>query len=208
MNSLFFKDLESFANYLPENTVICRNGDLKNAGEKFWTEITERFEERKFDQLKPILEPNEIFLRVDEVLSNLKLFKQIAFADIDRCKPLNSSALPPLNANRTNTDPFSLLKSFLLDNPTHRVLFCAETNGRQESLLETLNEINIKPVLINHWDQFATSQEKLAITIANIDQGLWLPEHGLAIISESLLFSTKVAQRRRRNKKTNTDLLP
>ncbi|MDG0997848.1 MAG: transcription-repair coupling factor [Gammaproteobacteria bacterium] len=205
--SLFFKKLESFANYLPENTVICRTGDLKNAGEKFWNEITERFEERRFDQTKPVLEPNEVFLRVDEVLSNLKLFKQIAFADVDGCKPLNSPALPPLNANRTITDPFTLLKSFFLDNTTHRVLFCAETKGRQESLLETLNEIDLKPVLIDHWDQFVASQEKLAITVANIDQGLWLPEHDLAIVTESLLFSTKVAQRRRRSKKTNTDLI-
>jgi len=62
-------------------------------------------------------------------------------------------------------------------------------------------------VLVDHWDQFVASQEKLAITVANIDQGLWLPEHDLAIVTESLLFSTKVAQRRRRSKKTNTDLI-
>ena len=58
-------------------------------------------------------------------------------------------------------------------------------------------------VVLSHWDQFVASQEKLAITVANIDQGLWLPEHDLAIVTESLLFSTKVAQRRRRSKKTN-----
>lgn len=205
--SLFFEELESFSSYLPQNTVICRTGDLKIAGEKFWDEITERFEDRKFDQIKPILEPDEVFLRVSDVLHNLKLFKQITFADINGCNPLNSSALPPLNADRAIADPFALLKSFLLDNTTHRILFCAETNGRRESLLETLNEIDIKPALVNHWDQFVTSKEKLAITTANIDQGLWLPKYGLAVISESLLFSTKVAQRRRRTNKTNTDLI-
>jgi len=205
--SLFFAELESFSDYLPKNTVVCRAGDLKNTGEKFWNEITARFEERRYDQIKPILEPSEVFLKVDEILNYLKPFRQVAFADIADCKSLKSLALPPLNADRTLSDPFALLKSFLLDNSAHRILFCAETNGRRESLLEMLHEINIKPVPVEHWDQFVNSKEILGITIANIDQGLWLPEHRLALVSESLLFSTKVAQRRRRNKKGNTDLI-
>ena len=79
-----------------------------------------------------------------------------------------------------------------------RVLFCAESAGRREVLLELLARLKLRPAEVGGWNEFVNGTARLAITIAPLDEGLLLDE--LALIPESPLFGQRIMQRRRRDK--------
>jgi transcription-repair coupling factor (superfamily II helicase) len=89
-----------------------------------------------------------------------------------------------------------------------RVLFCAESAGRRETLMELLGRIRIRPTIVDDWNHFLQSTESIAITVAPIEQGLYQQTPQIALISESQLFGERVQQQRRRKQtQDNADLI-
>ena len=206
--SLFFEDLETVFDYLPPSATLCRIGRLKDAGDSFWHDIEARYEDRQFDRQRPLLKPEEIFLPIDELLREFKRFKQIEFRQDPSAYSLGSAPPPPLASDNTLKMPFAALLQFLAENPQQRLLFCAETAGRRETLIEVLKQIDLRPRQFDHWLEFIDADEALGITVAPLDHGLWLQDEQLLLVSESELFGNKVAQRRRRRAtQSNTDLI-
>ena len=78
------------------------------------------------------------------------------------------------------------------------MLFTAESAGRREVLLELLARLKLRPQEVEGWGGFLASEERLAIAIAPLDEGLLLDE--VATVAESPLFGQRVMQRRRREK--------
>ena len=54
------------------------------------------------------------------------------------------------------------------------MLFTAESAGRREVLLELLERLKLRPKTVDSWPEFVASKERLAITIAPLDEGLLL----------------------------------
>lgn len=206
--ALFYQKLDSLFEFLPTNTTYCKIADLKPAGDSFWRDIQRRHEDKQVDRFRPILPPDEIFLHIDTVLSELKRFRQISFKDSKSASSLQSVLLPELSSDAKLKKPFSAVQAFMQENPEQRFLFCAESAGRRETLLEVLKQIDIKPKQFEHWQDFVDATESPGIVVAPLDQGLWLPEHKLVLITEAQLFGNRIAQRRRRNKhQSNTDFI-
>lgn len=206
--ALFFDELNSLFDFLPESTICCRIGDIKQSGDNFWKDIESRYEDRQIDRYRPILTPGEIFLPIDSVLSRLKQFRQISFKDSRSAFDLQSTALPDLGSDSKLRKPFSAVRQFIADNGDQRVLFCAESAGRRETLLEILKQVDINPVSFEHWQEFVDARQAIGITIAPLDQGMWLPQQNLILITEAQLFGNRIAQRRRRSKsQSNTDFI-
>jgi transcription-repair coupling factor (superfamily II helicase) len=81
-----------------------------------------------------------------------------------------------------------------------RVLFCAETLGRRESLLNLLADINIIPTLVTSWHHFLESDMKVGLSVADLDNGMILNDPAISILTESQLFGQQVMQRRLRSR--------
>lgn len=206
--ALFFEQLDSLFDFLPQNTTYCKIGDLDTAGQTFWRDIERRFEDRQVDSFRPILPPADIFLRIDSVLGKLKQFRQISLKPGGSSASLQSLALPELNSDAKLKKPFSNVERFIAENPDVRLLFCAESAGRRETLLEVLKQIGLKPTQFAHLLDFIESSAALGIVVAPLDQGLWLGDIDLMLITEAQLFGNRIAQRRRRNKnQSNTDFI-
>ena len=58
----------------------------------------------------------------------------------------------------------------------------------------------MKPIPIEHVNDFFQTEINLGITVAPLDQGMWLEKERVALVTETQLFDDKVAQRRRRDK--------
>ena len=65
--------------FCPMNATICKAGDLRQAGEKFWADVSNRYEDRRFDRYRPILAPEQVFIPVNELFSRLKSYRQVEF---------------------------------------------------------------------------------------------------------------------------------
>ncbi|MCY4264470.1 MAG: transcription-repair coupling factor, partial [Gammaproteobacteria bacterium] len=65
---LFFEELSTLLDFLPESTIICRAGDLKVAGDIFWSDIQKRYQDRYTESHRPVLQPEQVFVPIDDVL--------------------------------------------------------------------------------------------------------------------------------------------
>lgn len=205
--ALFFPELDSLFDFLPANTTLIKIGDIAKAGTEFWSDIENRYIDRQIDRFRPILKPAEIFIPVAKILTQLKGFRQIEFKNHSQAHSLETSPLPDFGSSTQSLEPFHAVKQFI-DQQQPKVLFCAESAGRRETLLELLKQTKINAVVCDDWQSFLTSSEKCQITVAPLDQGLWLPHQNFVAISEAQLFGNRVAQRRRRKRTTtNTEFI-
>ena len=204
---LFFEQCASLLDYLPDNCQIFTSGEIESSARHFWDDIKDRYEEYGVDPERPLLPPAEVFLPVEQLFGELKNYQQCALLNGTNnkvTKQFDFQPLPNLTIESKATEPLSALQAFLMEQKlaetNQRVLFCAESAGRKETLLELLSRIHIQPVTVKSWQQFAAGQESLAITIYPLDRGLSLSKPGLCVISEADLFGQQVLQKRRRSK--------
>lgn len=201
---LFFDQCDHLFSYLPDNTQIYTLGDIHQATENFLHELKNRYESRKINPERPLLAPNEIYLTQDELFTHLKAYPRIHISsqtEANKAGHYNfASQLPPmLPVQAQSATPLASLKTFI-EEFDGRIIFCAESAGRRETLLELLKRIQVSPSEVGSWDKFIHGDANLAITIADIDQGLITHDPAIALISESQLFGQKVQQIRRRKR--------
>jgi len=199
---LFFEQTATLFDYLPGDTQVFSLPGIEQAAEQFWGDVRNRFDERRVDPERPLLPPAELFLPVEDCFARLKSWPRVIADQQDVPTGVGrerfaARVLPDLAIQAKAGEPLAALRRFLEEYPG-RVLFCAESAGRREALLELLARLKLKPREVDGWPGFVATGECLAITIAPLDEGLLLDE--LALIPESPLFGHRVMQRRRRDK--------
>lgn len=201
---LFFDETDTLFDYLPEDTQVFSLPGIEQAAEQFWNDVRNRYEERRVDPERPLLPPADLFLPVEDCFARLKRWPRVVASRDDVETGIGrerfpARALPQLAIEAKANEPLGALRRFLDEFPG-RVLFTAESAGRREVLLELLARLKLHPQALDGWPAFVDSDERLAIAIAPLDEGLLLDQPGLALIAESPLFGQRVMQRRRREK--------
>jgi len=203
---LFFGDHQcaSLFDYLPEGSQAFLQGDIQQPLESFWREVNNRYESRRGDLTRPVLQPRQILLDIAAFNAALKAMPRAIFS----AEPLPeaegnhnfASEIPPtLPVDGKSEQPLAALESYLMEH-AGRVLFCAESGGRRQALLELLAGIRLKPAPFSSWNEFLHSDETFGITVAPLDQGLKLEQPAVELIAEPQLFGERVLQQRRRRK--------
>ncbi|TGD73588.1 transcription-repair coupling factor [Mangrovimicrobium sediminis] len=190
---LFFEACDTLFDYLPAGAAVITCGDHHAAAEHFWVEVGRRHEEYGIDPRRPLLPPARCFTPVEELYQRLKAFavlelRQREDAPVHRA----SGALP--------TPSLSGVAGLAAFTEEHRgpVLLCAESAGRRELLLESLQEHGLEPVPASSWQAFLDGGAAFGIATAPLDRGLYFGAEQPALVCESQLFGNRVAQRRRR----------
>jgi len=199
---LFYEETATLFDYLPEDSQVFSLPGIEQAAEQFWNDVRNRYEERRVDPERPLLPPAELFMPVEDCFARLKLWPRVVASQQDVEPGIGrerfpAQPLPELAIESKASEPLGKLRQFL-DGFPGRVLFTAESAGRREVLLELLARLKLRPQEVEGWDGFLASEERLAIAIAPLDEGLLLNE--VALVAESPLFGQRVMQRRRREK--------
>lgn len=201
---LFFEQHATLFDYLPNKTLVALAAESQKQLEHFWLELSGRYEERRHDSYLPILPPDKLFLRQNELFAAINNFARLTLNSHTE-EPKSGVSIfeftppPSLPIDSRSDKPLTALNTYLI-NTKQRVLLCAESAGRRESLLALLHKANLNPTIINSWPEFLYNNATFALTIAPLEQGLSLPQ--LSVIAESQLFGQRVLQRRRRKATT------
>ncbi|MCW8886756.1 MAG: DEAD/DEAH box helicase, partial [Motiliproteus sp.] len=208
---LFFQETCSLQDYLPEQTQLFTDKGTEDACQEFWLEISSRYESRAYDIERPILPPHQAFHEVNSVFAQLKQtprteLNQVRDQNTRHSVPLQNPPELPVNAKAAN--PLQAVQE-LIENHQGRLLFCAESAGRREALLELLERIDVQPVSVPDWQQFCETNHSVCITVSPIEEGLSAPQQNFELITESQLFGQRVLQQRRRqsSEQDNSDLI-
>ncbi|MGH8280824.1 MAG: CarD family transcriptional regulator, partial [Gammaproteobacteria bacterium] len=206
---LFFEQTAGFFDYLPSNAIIATLEDTTGALQQAWTQIAERYEQRRHDLERPLLRPEELWLSPDEVQAALLARPRIQLQSFESPEPgavnFNTAAPPPLRVESRAEEPVAKLLTFLGEFPG-RMLFAAESTGRREYLLELLARRDLNPASVDGWPTFLAGDARIALCVAPLERGLLLPEAGVALIAEEQLFGQRARQtsRRLRNRDPET----
>ncbi|MFZ1828661.1 MAG: transcription-repair coupling factor [Candidatus Competibacteraceae bacterium] len=196
---LFFEPVATLFDHLPESTLAIRLDGVAAAMAAFQEQIMERYEQHRYDAERPLLPPPVLFLEATQVEQALARYPRVELYEAGD-GGINYPTQPPpaLPFQPRHERPAEALEQFLVEFPG-RVLITAESAGRREVLLDTLRGYGLRPVICSGWAEFLAREDVLlALTIAPLEQGLWLTEPPLAIIAESQLYGERVRQVRRR----------
>ncbi len=196
---LFFDSTATLLDYLPTEAVVVTDPGLDGAARAFWSEVGNRYEQRRGDIERPLLPPSRLFQPVEELFASLKPLQQVQLeSDGDSGNRFATETPPALAIDARADDPVAALRRFA---DKRRVLICAESAGRRETLRELLGSHRLPPDAAAGWQAFVDDgKQELAITVAPLERGLLLPEAGIALVTEAQLFGQRVLQSRRRKR--------
>ncbi len=205
---IFFEQTASIFDFIGAEAGLALHGEVDEALNRFWTDTRERHRFLQHDPERPILPPEEIFLKVEEFFGLTHPHPVLAVRGsepVDYARPL-----PDVSVERGAQEPLARLAAHLKSTP-HRVLLLAESEGRRESLLELLRDNKIDPPSVKDLAEFeADTSEKFAITAAPLAAGFFWhePDEGRAIqlFTETELFATTPTTRRRRKQEQVSDV--
>ncbi|HSG88841.1 MAG TPA: transcription-repair coupling factor [Pseudomonadales bacterium] len=210
---LFFDELSTLPDYLPDDTCAVLCGDPGVDARAFRDEVAERYENLRHDVERPILPPDSLFLDVDELFQGLGRFAQVRLRDAEAGTARASTftfdlgAVPAVEYDVRSDTPAHALTDWLggrLEaSAPARTLFCAESPGRREVLLETLQHAGLQPHIVEGFDDFLTSKHALGLCIAPLEAGFVLGDPDLALVPEAVLLGERVRQQRRRGRTTD-----
>ncbi|ECN9847747.1 transcription-repair coupling factor, partial [Salmonella enterica subsp. enterica serovar Heidelberg] len=208
---LFFSEpLPPLFSYFPANTLVVNTGSLETSAERFQADTLARFENRGVDPMRPLLPPEALWLRVDELFSELKRWPRLQLkTDHLPEKAANTNLgfqkLPDLAIQAQQKAPLDALRKFL-ESFSGPVIFSVESEGRREALGELLARIKIAPKRILRLDEAQDAGRYLMIGAA--EHGFIDTQRNLALICESDLLGERVARRRLDSRRTiNPDTL-
>ncbi|MDE2397238.1 MAG: DEAD/DEAH box helicase, partial [Burkholderiales bacterium] len=207
---LFFEQTATVFDYFGAGAMVALHGEVDAALERFWADTRERHRFLQHDRERPLLAPEELYLRPEDFFGLTHPHSTLAIRGseaLDWARPL-----PDVAVDRGATEPLAALEKHL-DTTAQRVLLVAESEGRRESLLELLRDHHIDVPSVATLAEFQAGDERVAITAAPLAEGfLWHePDAGVSIefVTETELFaSTPQARRRKKQEQvSNVDAL-
>ncbi len=206
---LFHAQVATLFDYLPEQTLLYTSEGLGEAVDGFWAECSARYENLRHNIERPLLAPQEVFLRIDELHAQLGHYPRTDLYHFEQPQAVGTTnyacdAPPPLQINARSEHPAAALRQFV-QQFAGRILFAAESPGRRESLLNLLRDSDIHPTPLEDWQGFLSGDARLAITVAPLEKGLLISDPPLAVVSETQLYGDQVVMQRRRRRARGRD---
>ncbi|HEY4318105.1 MAG TPA: transcription-repair coupling factor [Herbaspirillum sp.] len=186
---LFFEETATLFEYLPADATFALVGDIDQTIARFWADTRSRYAFLKSDRERPLLAPEKLFLGSEDFFGAIKPFGRLAVQQ-DAAPSALSAPLPNLAVNRRMDDPVANLRAYLLKGD-QRVMICAESNGRRETLQQYFNEYQIALTAVEGFADFQSSSARLTLGVAPLQAGFeWLAddEH-LVFITETELYA-------------------
>lgn len=186
---LFFEQTNTLFDYLPADTTFALIGDIEAAIKRFWDDTQSRYRFLKSDRERPILAPEQIFLSDENFFTLAKPYGRWIIQNENVASEL-SAPLPNIAVNRRADDPLVNLRAYLLQTDK-RVMICAESNGRRETLQQYFNEYDLPLAPTEGFADFSSASAKLMLGVAPMHAGFELGNAlgGLAFITETELYA-------------------
>ncbi|WP_456406324.1 transcription-repair coupling factor, partial [Thiolapillus sp.] len=205
---LFYAETATLFDYLQDDVLMIQAADTQQDAAHFYEQVVERHEQRRHDIERPLLPPAKLYLNGDELVHRLKPYAGISWrtGSVDERRKgfarhynFNTQPLPALAIQAKAARPAGQLQDFLKKRQS-RILFTAESAGRREHLLQTLQDFQLRPTVVENLQEFLHKELRLAITVTPLEEGLDLTDLDLTIIPEALLLGERVRQARKRRK--------
>ena len=221
---LFFDETATIFDYFVRTDKVDRYsdicvgyvGDIETSITQFWKDTEQRYAFLKHDLERPVLKPQDLFISLEQFYTIAKSYPRFALqaqTALGQTTEPVFSALPDVAIYRRDADPLKRFRQLVSQNEW-RVLICAESAGRLESIRQLIEESNLgsdgnavfalHPQSVSTIADFVKGHERFGCCVSPLFNGfVWQPQQ-LLIITEAELF-TQTARARRTKETSNTD---
>ncbi|MFT0734384.1 transcription-repair coupling factor [Ralstonia wenshanensis] len=199
---LFFEETATLFHYLPGATHLAFVGDIEGAVRRFWADTTQRYNFMRHDRERPLLQPSALYLDEEAFFVAAKPHARLVLRAEPGDAPL-SLPLPNVAVNRRAEDPLVNLESFLMRSNC-RVMICAESAGRRETLAQMLAASGLHPEGVADFADLMRGDAKFVLGVAPLYQGFILGDERIALITETELYAQTVRRAGRRKQEQAT----
>ncbi len=187
---LFYDETSFLLDYLDSAPRLLLQPGVFKAAENHMRRTTERWEQRRHDVERPVLDPWELYFTPENLKERLQNCDTTHLPDPD-LKPGGKASFvtvpaPDLHIHERGKEAAADLLAFL-DGFEGRVLFAADTPGRRELLRTTLAAFDVRPEPFESFAEFYQKSTRLSLAVLPVDEGFLVPGE-LALITESQLF--------------------
>ena len=192
--ALFYPETSCLLDYLPGQLpvppqLILQDGAYK-ASDDHSRRTRDRWEQRRYDVERPILDPEELFFTPEYLRGQLEAFATVHLPEPGapaRSRPaFVSEPAPDVHIHERGKSAASDLVEFT-QSFSGRILFAADTPGRREVLRSTLAAFGIEPRQFDSYASFHGEGAQMGLAVLPVDEGFVIPGE-LALITESQLF--------------------
>jgi len=227
---LFFERTETLFDYLPGSTLFVLADGALDAAETFWTQTTQRWEQRAHDVERPVLPPAELYLPPQQLRERLNDALRVDV--VAKGAPPPTAAAPhlppqagegnierPAAADRRMEHAVDLGTQPAPSLPLNRkgeengealrrflaaypgrTLIAVDSAGRREALIEQLAAAQLRPLPYADWAAFARDDNRFGIVVAPLETGFALTDPALTVLTERELYGERAQQTRRRKR--------
>ena len=203
---LFFDQTALLFDYLPKSDAppwIWGVGNLVEAIQSFWRGVSERYAFLSHDPEHPLLTPTLLYQTEEDFFASLKPYPRLLIQQASGDEENTSFAYPPnVAVVRRDADPVKALKSVIQES-AFRILICADSPGRRESMKQLIDESNLlgEPFhhTIDHFGsiaEFLESDHQVGMVVAPLFDGFISLENQLIVLTESEIFANASEQRK------------
>lgn len=202
---LFFTEHALLFDYLPKESLFITYQDNTERANQFFNDAQKRYLSRSANLMRPLLKPEQLWIRSNELNHHLKNYPQIIFCqerlrNSKRQTNLNVQPLPELTVNAQLKEPLKLLRNFIEEFSGH-IVFSVESEGRRETLLSLLKPLKLKPGNITHLEE--SVDNKYAIIVSAYEEGFIIDDDvPTALITETNLLGNHIRQRNNEKRKS------
>lgn len=200
---LFTEKNNNLFNFIDQKTIICRLNDTQSAAENFWETIEARYQTDAFDNSRPRLPSERLFLKPHQVFTYLKQYPQIALLQNQRHAnetlsdwPYKAAANVAINHRLQN--PLDNLVH--LKNKTKKpIIAITESIGRQYHFADLCQKHSCTYEIISQLDPEKIKVPGLYLLTAPLFQGFETAK--FLLITETELFGKIVYGHKRKKTK-------
>jgi transcription-repair coupling factor (superfamily II helicase) len=196
---LFFPTTVSLLEYFRDDTlVIVPEGALDGLDEG-WRLVEERYAQANGDIEHPILTPTECFFDPTELRARLDehaTLTLLAHDTPDIESPSAGISHPLATGVAASDDRITRW----LGTGDERTLLATSSPGHREMMLELLRNRGHDPLVVGGWQEFLTGDQKLAVTVAELHDGLRIAARRARVITATELGLERPRQRQRRRR--------
>jgi len=186
---LFFDEPATLFDYLPEQSALIQLPAIEGACDQLWNDINDRHTNYSVDIKRPLVKPQDLFLSTVDIFAQFKKLPRALITHKDYTGigyNAGAAPLPDLRFNIRDDNPKKSLHTFIANNANTRILFSAESQGREQVLLEELSgDLEIKRV--SSFNEFENSDSNYCLLVAHFDDGCVLSNPNIAVIPETAL---------------------
>ena len=190
---LFYDQTSFLLDYLGHTPRLVMQDGTVEATRTLERRTAERWEQRRYDVERPILDPEELFFSRGEIelaLSDCATTHLPAPETKSANPEFTCGPAPDLRIHERGREPAAELQAYA-DEFQGRILFAADTPGRREVLRTTLNAFGLRPVLHDRFADFLEAGDRLGLAVLPVDEGfVCRDDQGgeLVLLTESQLF--------------------